>query len=123
MSTKDNNQIKFIIYAMHLMVAVVTYIVFVATDNNPLAGVLFVAPCFMEFLEDLTLNRDDIKSEKNMLIYNWITFGVLIISLVLFTLTAIGILSNAAALVAAIILVTAPAKYAFYMALYYKKMK
>lgn len=121
MDTKTVQRIKFMAYAIKSLISIATYIVFVAMDNNPLAGVLFIAPIFEEFLEDMVLNRDELKNDGKLIVINWIVFAILMISLVLFTLTAIGVLGKIATVVAAAMLAITPAKYVFYMVFYYKE--
>lgn len=122
MGTNDNKNVKFILSVVNLIIAVVTYIVYVATDNDPLAGVLFVAPSIMEFLEDITVNREEIKNDNWLVKLNWLVFAVVLISIVLFTLTAIGVFGEAALFFTSIILVVIPAKYAYNVAFYYNKL-
>lgn len=112
----EEKKVKFTMYMIDLMLAVIGYVLFVATDNNPLAGTLFVLPCIKENIEAFTIDRQELSGI--MQVINWIAFGVSLISLVIFVLSAMHIINGA--IIAAFLMLVVPVRYVAYVVFYYK---
>lgn len=119
MSTEVKNT-KFITNTIKLVVAIVIYIIYKAANDTPISGIIYLAPFFVEFLEDLTVNRKELKADSKIMWVNWIIFFILIACLIMFVLVSVGTCGIAVAQTASVILAVTPAKYSFYMFFYYK---
>ncbi len=117
MGTREQRNTNFVIYMMKLVVAIVEGVVFALTDLSPFSGIIMVLSSMTDDLENFTKGRDETNAKMQLM--NWIVFGISMVSLVLFVLTAIGFCD--ARIAGAILTIAIPVKLAFYVGFNYLK--